>query len=131
MANTDLREADSIGEIASGLAGDIQDLVRGELALARAEIDQKIHGLITAAIAAVGGALVAFAGLVVLLEGGAALLAKWLPTWAALLIVGVVILLVGGLIARAAIARLSLQNIKPERTIASVQRDAHIVKEHI
>jgi hypothetical protein len=131
MANTDLRGSDSIGEIASGLAGDIQDLVRGELALARAEIDQKIHGLITAAIAAVGGALVAFAGLVVLLEGGAALLAKWLPTWAALLIVGVVILLVGGLIARAAIARLSLQNIKPERTIASVQRDAHIVKEHI
>jgi len=131
MANTDPRGSDSIGEIASGLAGDIQDLVRGELALARAEIDQKIHGLITAAIAAVGGALVAFAGLVVLLEGGAALLAKWLPTWAALLIVGVVILLVGGLIARAAIARLSLQNIKPERTIASVQRDAHIVKEHI
>ena len=131
MANTDPRGSDSIGEIASGLAGDIQDLVRGELALARAEIDQKIHGLITAAIAVVGGALVAFAGLVVLLEGGAALLAKWLPTWAALLIVGVVILLVGGLIARAAIARLSLQNIKPERTIASVQRDAHIVKEHI
>jgi hypothetical protein len=131
MANTDLRGSGSIGEIASGLAGDIQDLVRGELALARAEIDQKIHGLITAAIAAVGGALVAFAGLVVLLEGGAALLAKWLPTWAALLIVGIVIVLVGGLIARGAIARLSLQNIKPERTIASVQRDAHIVKEHI
>lgn len=131
MANTDLRGSGSIGEIASGLAGDIQDLVRGELALARAEIDQKIHGLITAAIAAVGGALVAFAGLVVLLEGGAVLLAKWLPTWAALLIVGIVIVLVGGLIARGAIARLSLQNIKPERTIASVQRDAHIVKEHI
>jgi hypothetical protein len=131
MANTELRGSGSIGEIASGLAGDIQDLVRGELALVRAEIDHKLHGLITAAIAAVGGALVAFAGLVVLLEGGAALLAKWIPTWAALLIVGVVIVLVGGLIARAAIARLSLQNIKPERTIASVQRDAHIVKEHI
>jgi hypothetical protein len=131
MANTDLRGSGSIGEIASGLAGDIQDLVRGELALARAEIDQKLHGLITAAIAAVGGALVAFAGLVVLLEGGAALLARWIPAWAALLIVGLVIVLVGGLIARAAIARLSLQNIKPERTIASVQRDAQIVKEHI
>jgi hypothetical protein len=131
MASTELRGSGSIGEIASGLAGDIQDLVRGELALVRAEIDHKLHGLITAAIAAVGGALVAFAGLVVLLEGGAALLAKWIPTWAALLIVGVVIVLVGGLIARAAIARLSLQNIKPERTIASVQRDAHIVKEHI
>ena len=131
MANTDTRSPHSIGEIASGLAGDVQDLVRGELALARAEFDQKIHSLVTAAIAAVGGALVAFAGLVVLLEGGAAFLAKWLPAWAALLIVGFVIVLVGGLIARSAIAKLSLKNIKPERTIANVQQDAHIVKEHI
>jgi hypothetical protein len=82
------------------LAGDIQDLVRGELALARVELDHKLHGLVTAAVAIVGGALVAFAGLVVLLEDGAALLAKWMPPWAALLIVGVVIVLIGGLIAR-------------------------------
>jgi hypothetical protein len=131
MPNTDSSGTHSIGEIASSLAGDIQDLVRGELALARAEFDQKLHGLVTAAIAIVGGALVAFAGLVVLLEGGAALLAKWIPTWAALLIVGLVIVLVGGLIARAALARLTLHNLKPDRAIASVQKDARLLKEHI
>jgi hypothetical protein len=131
MANTDPGTTHSIGEIASGLAGDIQDLVRGELALARAEFDQKLHGLVTAAVAIVGGALVAFAGLVVLLEGGAALLAKWMPTWAALLIVGVVIVAVGGLIARAAIAKLSLRNLKPERAIANARKDAHLLKVHI
>lgn len=131
MPNTDSSGTHSIGEIASGLAGDIQDLVRGELALARAEFDQKLHGLVTAAIAIVGGALVAFAGFVVLLEGGAALLAKWIPTWAALLIVGLVIVLVGGLIARAALARLTLHNLKPDRAIASVQEDARLLKEHI
>jgi len=131
MASIDSHGSPGIGEIASGLATDIQDLVRGELALARVELDHKLHGLITAAVAIVGGALVAFAGLVVLLEGGAALLAKWMPLWAALLIVGVVIVLVGGLIARAAIAKLSLRNLKPERTVASVRQDAHLVKEHI
>jgi hypothetical protein len=131
MASTDPHGSPGIGEIASGLAGDIQDLVRGELALARVEFDHKLHGLVTAAVAIVGGALVAFAGLVVLLEGGAALLAKWMPVWAALLIVGTVIVLVGGLIARAAIAKLSLRNLKPERTVASVRQDAHLVKEHI
>ena len=70
MAGADHRGAHSIGEIAGGLAGDVQDLVRGELSLARAEFDQKLHGLVIAAVSIIGGALVAFAGLVVVLEGG-------------------------------------------------------------
>ena len=130
MATGDPRAAHSIGEIATGLAGDVQDLVRGELALARAEFDSKLQGLVVIAVSVVGGALVAFAGLVVLLEGGAGVLALWLPAWAALLIVGVVIVLVGGLIARGALAKLSLKSIKPERTVANVQKDANLIKEH-
>ena len=100
MASAEPGRTHSLGEIAGGLAGDVQDLVKGELALARAELDQKLHSLIAGAISVVGGALVAFAGLVVLLEGGAAILARWVPAWASLLIVGAVIIIVGGLIAR-------------------------------
>lgn len=135
MANTDPRAAPapmhSIAEVAGGLAGDVQDLVRGELALARAEFDHKLHSLIEGAISLVGGALVAFAGLVVLLEGGAAVLAKWVPAWSALLIVGVVIVLAGGLIARAGLAQLSLKNLTPDRTAANLQKDGRILKEHL
>lgn len=120
----------SIGQVVTGLAGDIQDLVKGELALARAELDQKLHGVIIAAVSIVGGALVAFAGLVVLLEGGAAVLAFWLPEWASLLIVGLVIVAVGGLISRVGLSRLSLKAVTPERTIASVQKDGRLLKEH-
>jgi hypothetical protein len=119
----------SVGAIASGLASDVQDLVRGELALARAELDHKFHALIVAAISMIGGALVAFAGLVVVLEGGAAVLARWLPAWASLVIIGVVIMIVGGLLARAALAKFSIKNITPERTIASVKKDARMIKE--
>jgi hypothetical protein len=131
VANNDGKSTNSIGEIAGGLAGDIQDLVRGELALARAEFDHKLHSLLGGATSLVGGALVAFAGLVVLLEGGAALLAKWLPQWASMLIVGVVIVLVGGLIARAGLGRLSLKNLTPDRTAANLQKDGRILKEHL
>ena len=135
MANADPRGAaqptPSLGEIAGGLAGDVQDLVRGELALARAEFDHKLHNLIGGAISLVGGALVAFAGLVVLLEGGAAVLAKWLPAWAALLIVGLVIVIVGGLIARAGLAQLSLKNLTPDRTAANLKQDGRTLKEHL
>ena len=101
------------------------------MALARAELDQKLHGLIAGAISVVGGALVAFAGLVVLLEGGAAILARWVPAWASLLIVGAVIIVVGGLIARAGLAALSLRNLTPSKTASSLGKDARLVKEHI
>ena len=131
MASAEPGRPHSLGEIAGGLAGDVQDLVKGELALARAEFDQKLHGLITGAISAVGGALVAFAGLVVLLEGGAAILARWVPAWASLLIVGAVIIVVGGLIARAGLAALSLRNLTPSKTASSLGKDARLVKEHI
>jgi uncharacterized membrane protein YqjE len=135
MANADphraFQPAHSLGEIAGGLAGDVQDLVRGELALARAEFDHKLHTLIGGAISLAGGALVAFAGLVVLLEGGAAVLAKWLPAWAALLIVGLVIVVVGGLIARAGLTRLSLKNLTPDRTAANLKQDGRTLKEHL
>ena len=135
MAGTDPRGTQpathSLGEIAGGLAGDVGDLVRGELALARAEFDGKLHSLIGGAVSMIGGALVAFAGLVVLLEGGAEVLAKWLPAWAALLIVGLVIVVVGGLIARAGLAQLSLKNLTPERTAANLKQDGRTLKEHL
>ncbi len=131
MASAEPGAQHSLGEIASGLAGDVQDLVKGELALARAEFDHKLHGLIAGVVSVVGGALVAFAGLVVLLEGGAAILAKWVPAWASLLIVGAVIIIVGGLIARGGLAALSLRNLTPDKTTLSLGKDARIIKEHI
>lgn len=130
MPGSDPAGTHSIGQLASGLAGDIQDLVKGELALARVELDQKLHAVIIAAVSIIGGALVAFAGLVVVLEGGAAVLAFWLPAWASLLIVGIVIVLIGGLISRAGLAKLSLKAVTPDRTIASVQKDGHMLKDH-
>ena len=120
----------SLGEIIGGLATDIQDLVRGEIALARSELDQKFERVTVAAIWLIGGALFAFAGLVVFAEGIAAALALVLPTWAAALIIGVAIIIVGALVARSGLAMLSLKSLTPDRTAASLQKDARVVKEH-
>ena len=120
----------SLGEIIGGLATDIQDLVRGEIALARSELDQKFERVTVAAIWLVGGALFAFAGLVVFAQGIAAALALVLPTWAAALIIGVAIIIVGAVAARSGLAMLSLKSLTPDRTTASLQKDARVVKEH-
>ncbi len=120
-----------LGEVIGSLFTDLQDLFQGEIRLARAELDQKLDRVIMAAIWLIGGALVAFAGLVVILQGVAAALALYLPTWAASLIVGVVIVVVGALFARSGLAMLSLKTLIPNRMAASLQKDARVVKEHI
>jgi uncharacterized membrane protein YqjE len=120
----------SLGEIVGGLASDVQDLVKGEIALARVELEQKLHRLLGALLWLLGGSLVGFAGLVLLLEGGAAALALRIPAWAALGIVGVVILILGAVLARLGLGMLTLKTLAPERTAANLQKDARMVKEH-
>ena len=120
-----------IGELIGGLAGDIQDLVRGEIALARSELDQKLHHILLASVWLLGGALLGFAGLVVMLQGLAAILALFLPVWLSALIIGVVVVGVGGLFATSGLSQLSLKEISPHRTVANIEKDAHILKEHV
>ncbi len=131
MSGTRPEGGHGLGKVIGSLFTDLQDLFQGEIRLARAELDQKLDRVIMAAIWLVGGALVAFAGLVVILQGVAAALALYLPTWAASLIVGVAIVAVGALFARSGLAMLSLKTLTPDRTTASLQKDARVVKEHI
>lgn len=120
-----------LGELLGHVATDIGELVRGEVRLARAELDQKLDRVIMSAIWLIGGALVAFAGLVVILQGVAAALALVLPTWAASLIVGILIVVVGALFARSGLAMLSFKALTPDRMASSLQKDVNVVKEHI
>lgn len=131
MSSSRFESSRGLGELLGIVAKDIQDLVRGEVRLARAELDQKLDRVIMAAIWLIGGALVAFAGLVVILQGVAAALALVLPVWAASLIVGVLIVAVGGLLARFGLAMLSLKTLTPDRMASSLQKDFRVVKEHI
>ena len=119
----------ALGSILGSVASDLQDLVRGEIRLARVEFDQKLRRVVMAAVFLLGGALVAFAGLVVFLQGIAAALALVISTWAASLIVGVVIVGIGGLFARSGLAMLSLKALAPGRSAASLQKDVRVMKE--
>ncbi len=120
-----------LDSILGSVAHDIQDLVRGEIQLARAEFDRTLHRVVMAAIFLLGGALVGFAGLVVFLQGIAAALALVLPTWAASLLVGLLIVAVGGLFARSGLTMLSLKALTPVRMTSSLQKDVRVLKEHI
>jgi hypothetical protein len=120
----------SLRDLIWGIAGDASDLVRGEMALSRAEAEQKIDRVTAGLISLLGAMLLAFAGLVIMLIGGAQALARVLPNWAASLIVGGIVLVIG--IALALIARraLSPSAMVPHRTIRNVKADTRVIREH-
>ena len=73
----------SLRDLIWGIAGDASDLVRGEMALSRAEAEQKLDRVTAGLISLFGAMLLAFAGLVIMLIGGAQALALVLSNWAA------------------------------------------------
>lgn len=120
----------SLRDLIWGIAGDASDLVRGEIALSRAEAEQKIDRVTAGLISLFGAMLLAFAGLVIMLIGGAQALARVLPDWAASLIVGGVVLVIGVALALVARRTLSPSAMVPHRTIRNVKADTRIIREH-
>ena len=120
------------GELATRLSTQISELVRGELALAKAELAEKGKR------AGIGAGLAGAAGVLALYGVGAlvatviAVLALFLPVWAAALIVAVVIFIVAGVLGL--LGKNQIQRATPpvpENTVASVKRDVATVQERI
>jgi Flp pilus assembly protein TadB len=119
----------SARELAGQLGGQVPQLLRDELALARAELFARARQ------AALGGgmfaaaALLGLTGWLVLVAAGIAGTAIVLPVWAAALIVGGVLLLTGGVIAARAARRLS-RGVPPlPLTADSIRRDVREIRE--
>lgn len=115
---------------ASTILTEILNLLRGEFALARAEIGEKVSGLVGAAMVLVAGAVLIIAALVVLLNALViALVASGIhPGWAAL-IVGGGAMIVGGMAIMTAKARFKPQNLAPEKTVAQFRKDSETLRE--
>ena len=120
------------GELVTRLSTQVSELVRGEIALAKAELAAKGKR------AGIGAGMLGTAGVLALYGLGAlittviAALALFLPVWAAALIVAVVIFIVAG--ALGLLGKNQLQRATPpvpENTVESVKRDVAAVSERI
>ncbi|MFG6666039.1 phage holin family protein [Halomonas sp. HNIBRBA4712] len=124
----------SVGSLLTTLTREVTDLVRGETALAKAEVSEKTHQMMTAIAAiAVAGAVI-FAGFLVLLAAAVALLNEILPPdmtpWLSAAIVGGVVAVIGLIMLSAGLNRIKAQNLAPRRTLDSLQRDRELAREH-
>ena len=118
----------TIGQLVVDATRDVEGLVRSEIALAKAEVQQGV------AIMGKGAGLLAAAGVVALLAVGfvlttlAYVIAIWLPVWAGFLIVGVVLLIVTGILAAIGVKALKSARPAPERAIAEAKQTIALLR---
>lgn len=131
MANTHVQDR-SLGELFAELSRETSDLVRHEVALAKAELSQKAArvgrdvGLIS-----MGGAL-AYAGVLTLVAALVmGLAAAGLDWWMAALIVGVVVLIVGYISTQMGLSALKREEVAPTQTIDTLKENAQWAKGQI
>ena len=118
----------SIGDVLSDIVDDVQQIVRAEVRLARAEIgDQLGRARLAAIFLATAGVAALMAIGLVLLAGVFALATIW-PSWAAALAVAAGTALLGGLLWMAGIRRIRALHVTPQKAIDSVKENIQWAK---
>lgn len=118
----------SLAEIVQKIANNLQEIVRAEFRLAKAEMTERGRKMSKAAgMLGAGLALLLLAGLLLVVTIVAAL-SLFMPLWAAALIVGVVFGAIGGGMAMVGRQRMKATNLRPEETIVSVREDVEWLK---
>jgi hypothetical protein len=124
-----LREEPPIGELFRQLSDDATRLIRQEVALGKVELKQTGRALAKDAtkigIALGMGLMGAMAALAFLIIGLGALLGNY---WLSALIIAVVLLGIGGFLARNAAEDVRSRDLKPTETIRTLQADAEWAK---
>ncbi len=121
----------------------ISGLVRKEIDLARAELNENMNKAIAAIGMIVGAAVLVLTALNVLAAALVSGLARWfagdaadeaaiaaMTGWAALL-VGVVFAVIAAIMLKSGTSQLKASSLAPTRTATNVQKDAHAVKESV
>jgi len=124
-------EIRGLREEAAGIAGDLRDLLKSEVQLAKAEAGENVGRIVRAAIWGGVAAIAAILTLVWLALTATYALDTQLPLWAAALIVtGALLLLaaIAGLTAKGALKQFSAV---PKRTVSSIKEDVAWAKRQL
>jgi hypothetical protein len=129
------KEDRSFGSLFAELTQETATLVQQEVALAKAEMSEKVSQLGSGLATLIIGGFVLFAGLLKLLDaviyGIGELLPPDLSVWLPALIVGVIGAIIGAVMLQKGRSNLKPGNLAPQRTAASLRRDKEFAKEHV
>ncbi len=129
------KEDRSFGSLFTELTQETTTLVQQEVALAKAEMSEKISQVGSGLATLIIGGFILFAGLLKLLDavifGIAELLPPDLTPWLAALIVGGIVAIIGAVMLQKGRSNLKSGNLVPQRTAESLRRDKEFVKEQV
>ncbi|MGH7055956.1 MAG: phage holin family protein [Stellaceae bacterium] len=121
----------SITALLTSLVNETGLLVRQEMALFRAEINEAMGRAGRGAAALAAGGVCAFGGFLVLLAAAVLGLATVLPPWLSALIIGIVFVAIGGILLLFGKSRLKTEALTPHRTLHSLREDRIWIKEQV
>lgn len=118
----------SLASVLKDIAGNVQELVRSEIRLAKVEAQTQVSTAARgAAFLAVGGGF-AFLALAFASLAGVYALAKVVPPWAAALIVGAAAAVIGGLLIATGLKQMKNVTLALPKTVASIKESVEWAK---
>ena len=125
------QSARPVAALLSDLASETGQLVQQELALFKAEMQQKLGRLGQGGGALVAGGLIAFSGWLALIAAAILGLSNALAPWLAALVVGLVVIALGAALLFFGKTRLDADALVPHRTLNSLREDEAWIRDQL
>jgi len=125
------RNDQSLGAMIGDLVGDVQDLIRGEVNLAKQEVKEEAKAAGMGIGLMVGAGVLAFVGLFFIGLTLTYALNAVIPIWAAALIVAALFLIAAFVLFNMGKGRLQHVDPVPRQAVESIKEDAEWVKQQI
>jgi uncharacterized membrane protein YqjE len=115
--------ANSLGSMVGEIIGDLQDIVRGEVQLAKTELKEEAGQMGKGAGMAGAGVFFGLIGFIFLMLGVTYLLNKWMQMWIAAGLVGLALVIIAAILVMNGKKQIEEANLTPQKTIDSVKED--------
>ncbi len=126
-----VRSARPLAALLSDLAGETSTLVRQEIALFKAELNEKLGQIGVGAGALGAGAIIAFSGWLALVAAAILGLSHILAPWLSALIIGILVIALGAGLALFGKSRLKADALVPRRSLNSLREDEAWIRDQV
>jgi uncharacterized membrane protein YqjE len=121
----------SVPELLQGIVGNLEEIVRAELRLAKAEVKEDAAQAATPVAALGVGLVIALFGVGFLLLAAVYALSLVIASWLAALIVGAALSVAAAITISSSITRLKRLNLTPDKTFGNVEENVQWAKDRI
>jgi hypothetical protein len=125
------RSGRPVAALLSDLAGETSTLVRQEIALLKAELNEKLARIGVGAGALAAGGVIAFSGWLALVAAAILGLSYVLAPWLSALIIGVIVIALGAGLALFGKSRVKADALVPHRTLNSLREDEAWIRDQV